>query len=117
MFVIPLILLAMLVGCFGIVTGVIAVVTLIQPSKSTRTMGATSIICVVVATLSLWNIAGTILTDGILPVMCLVPGVVAVVFGRTPQRVLTGHCWKCGYNLTGNVSGVCSECGATVPTS
>ena len=22
-----------------------------------------------------------------------------------------GHCQKCGYNLTGNVSGVCSECG------
>ena len=23
-----------------------------------------------------------------------------------------GHCRKCGYNLTGNVSGKCSECGA-----
>jgi len=23
----------------------------------------------------------------------------------------TGHCLKCGYNLTGNVSGVCPECG------
>jgi hypothetical protein len=22
-----------------------------------------------------------------------------------------GHCQKCGYNLTGNVSGVCPECG------
>jgi hypothetical protein len=26
---------------------------------------------------------------------------------RTPK----GHCQKCGYNLTGNVSGVCPECG------
>lgn len=26
-----------------------------------------------------------------------------------------GHCWKCGYNLTGNISGRCSECGK--PTS
>lgn len=24
-------------------------------------------------------------------------------------------CWKCGYDLTGNVSGVCPECGASVP--
>jgi drug/metabolite transporter (DMT)-like permease len=23
-----------------------------------------------------------------------------------------GHCQKCGYNLTGNVTGVCPECGA-----
>ena len=25
-----------------------------------------------------------------------------------------GHCQSCGYNLTGNVSGVCPECGAAV---
>ncbi len=25
-----------------------------------------------------------------------------------------GHCSNCGYNLTGNVSGVCPECGAPV---
>ena len=24
------------------------------------------------------------------------------------------HCWQCGYNLTGNVSGVCPECGTEV---
>lgn len=27
------------------------------------------------------------------------------------------HCKRCGYDLTGNVSGVCSECGAAVPGS
>ena len=26
-------------------------------------------------------------------------------------RPLPGHCQQCGYNLTGNVTGVCSECG------
>jgi hypothetical protein len=26
-----------------------------------------------------------------------------------------GHCRKCGYNLTGNVSGICPECGTPVP--
>lgn len=24
-----------------------------------------------------------------------------------------GHCRTCGYNLTGNVSGICPECGTT----
>lgn len=26
-------------------------------------------------------------------------------------RIPPGHCQRCGYNLTGNVSGKCSECG------
>ena len=25
------------------------------------------------------------------------------------------HCYVCGYDLTGNVSGVCPECGTHVP--
>ncbi len=27
-----------------------------------------------------------------------------------------GHCDECGYNLTGNKSGVCPECGTTIPS-
>lgn len=30
---------------------------------------------------------------------------------RTPKRALQGFCKRCGYDLTGNVSGVCPECG------
>ncbi len=30
---------------------------------------------------------------------------------RDRRRIPPGHCQKCGYNLTGNVSGVCPECG------
>ena len=30
---------------------------------------------------------------------------------RRLRRPLPGHCRKCGYDLTGNVTGVCSECG------
>ena len=26
-----------------------------------------------------------------------------------------GHCRRCGYDLTGNVSGICPECGTAVP--
>ena len=30
---------------------------------------------------------------------------------RRDRKQPPGHCWKCGYDLTGNVTGVCSECG------
>jgi hypothetical protein len=33
---------------------------------------------------------------------------------RNRHRRLPGHCRSCGYNLTGNLSGICPECG--VPT-
>ena len=32
------------------------------------------------------------------------------------RRIPPGHCKKCGYNLTGNVSGICPECGRVIPT-
>jgi hypothetical protein len=34
---------------------------------------------------------------------------------RTPQDEDTPACEECGYNLTGNISGICPECGMTVP--
>ena len=30
------------------------------------------------------------------------------------RQVLPGYCRKCGYNLTGNVSGICPECGERI---
>lgn len=51
-----------------------------------------------------------------------------VVFGAYPLLILVGfrtrrwrrrrrgQCTKCGYNLTGNTSGVCPECGTAVHT-
>jgi hypothetical protein len=30
------------------------------------------------------------------------------------RRIPHGHCQKCGYNLTGNASGICPECGTTI---
>jgi len=32
-------------------------------------------------------------------------------FRRHARRPLAGHCEQCRYDLTGNVSGVCPECG------
>jgi hypothetical protein len=39
----------------------------------------------------------------------------AIVWCRD-RRPPKGHCCKCGYNLTGNTSGTCPECGELVET-
>jgi hypothetical protein len=49
-----------------------------------------------------------------IPLACL-----AVVTGALPWvdyrfRFAPGHCQNCGYNLTGNVSGRCPECGTPI---
>ncbi|MDM8005534.1 MAG: hypothetical protein QUV05_05210 [Phycisphaerae bacterium] len=38
----------------------------------------------------------------------------ACLWWRDRRRIPLGHCPKCGYNLTGNVSGVCPECGEAI---
>ncbi len=38
----------------------------------------------------------------------------AFLFYRDRRRPGPGHCQSCGYDLTGNVSGVCPECGEKV---
>jgi len=40
-------------------------------------------------------------------------------FGRKEEAppAPSGHCLECGYDLTGNVSGVCPECGKPVPAA
>ena len=35
---------------------------------------------------------------------------------RHRARNAAGRCAKCGFNLTGNISGICPECGTTVKT-
>lgn len=37
-----------------------------------------------------------------------------VLFYRDRRRILPGHCPRCGYDLTGNTSGKCSECGEKI---
>lgn len=54
-----------------------------------------------------------------LVIPCWMPSVALLVasaglWWRDRRRFPAGHCWKCGYNLTGNVSGVCSECGSAI---
>ncbi len=42
--------------------------------------------------------------------ICLIPS----WLHHRRRRIPPGHCQKCGYNLTGNVSGRCPECGTGV---
>jgi len=37
---------------------------------------------------------------------------ICVLFGVYPAAVF--NCWRCGYDLTGNESGVCPECGTRI---
>lgn len=39
----------------------------------------------------------------------------AYLFWSNRRHLPPGHCQRCGYNLTGNVSGTCPECGSAVP--
>jgi hypothetical protein len=39
-----------------------------------------------------------------------IPTIALILHGRL-RRIPPGHCRKCAYDLTGNTSGVCPECG------
>ncbi len=55
------------------------------------------------------------LSGAVVPIwMLLLPAALVTAWlCRTDRRPKTG-CAKCGYNQTGNVSGVCPECGETI---
>jgi hypothetical protein len=39
-----------------------------------------------------------------------------LIFRERPPKILPDYeCRRCGYNLTGNASGICSECGTPIP--
>jgi hypothetical protein len=47
-------------------------------------------------------------------ILFVITAAVAVVSWRRLRARLPGHCRKCDYDLTGNESGVCPECGEKV---
>jgi hypothetical protein len=49
----------------------------------------------------------------IIPISAIALGF-AIYRSRKPAGAKAPHCKRCGYNLTGNQSGVCPECGRTV---
>jgi hypothetical protein len=46
----------------------------------------------------------------LLPVTAIMP----ILLWRRLRKRIPGTCTRCGYNLTGNTSGICPECGTTV---
>jgi hypothetical protein len=44
----------------------------------------------------------------------VISAVAAFFFHRIGKPTAIGHCAKCGYNLKGNTSGVCPECGSPI---
>ena len=59
----------------------------------------------------------------VIPFYCIGTLILGMLIGRLVTRAKwfrahpVGHCQKCGYDLTGNVSGVCSECGNSIRLS
>jgi hypothetical protein len=62
---------------------------------------------------NIWPIALVSWTMLSLPVALLV----GLPFLLRRKRRVPGTCLRCGYSLTGNVSGVCPECGSVVPSA
>lgn len=60
-----------------------------------------------------WNWSAFWNPYGIVAVASLVAFVVLMLITYEPRGV-TGRCYRCGYDLTGNVSGRCPECGEHV---
>lgn len=46
--------------------------------------------------------------------LLLFGSVSAFFYHRLQRRRRAGHCLKCDYNLTGNTSGICPECGERI---
>lgn len=47
--------------------------------------------------------------------MPLVISLIPFCVYRLKYKTQTGHCKQCNYDLTGNESGTCPECGTTIP--
>ena len=56
------------------------------------------------------------LLDGVVAASIMLPGLISAVLVMrvTQPRDKRNHCRSCGYDLTGNVSGNCPECGEPI---
>jgi len=110
----PGLLVASVSIAIGVSLGPWALVALARRTPLSRVLGLISIACIALPTLAITAVEGWPPQEAWVWIgLSIAPGIIAIVFNRTP-RSKPGHCTKCGYNLTGNTSGVCSECGAAV---
>jgi hypothetical protein len=99
-----------LVGC--VFSPVLFVVVRVKPLRKARRIAlCLSVVVVVVLTIVILEAKTTppLYLAFLFSVLCVC--ICLVVARMMPTRVKTGYCKKCGYNLKGNVSGVCPECG------
>ena len=79
--------------------------------------GAVAYVVTVMAFVALKVLGGWLTWDfvdmAILAALSL-PGAVVAVAVIDIRRHALGDCQRCGYDLTGNVSGVCPECGQEI---
>ncbi|MCP4251307.1 MAG: hypothetical protein GY778_30090 [bacterium] len=55
-----------------------------------------------------------VILDATVTVATATPGVLVAVLVATRRKPRPGRCDQCGYDLTGNVSGRCPECGVSL---
>jgi len=113
----PVRLMLLFIAGAGILLGIAALFTLLIPSRISRVLGMTSIGCVFGPMLIAIGIVRRLPDEEAWFYLSLlsVPGALGIIFNGVLHDK-PGHCTTCGYNLTGNVSGKCSECGEQVST-
>ena len=98
-------------------TGTVALIAVMR-SRNSRLLGMTSLACLLVGLSAAFVFKGKSPNSGqaFAFLFCSIPGILGIIYNRKPPMP-PGHCTKCGYNLTGNVSGRCSECGTAIANS
>jgi len=109
----------------GVVVGLAVALTiwLRQAAPLAHVLLGVAVICLAAASMPLRTQPPPI----VLPLLDRLPGIllmigvacIALRIHMRPRRVRPGEgpkCEQCGYDLTGNISGVCPECGSDAPT-
>ena len=100
-----------------VVSSTAALGALISRGRPARMLGVISMACLV-GILALIFVNGVHIDgkDSSVFLLSAITAVLAMVI-KPISRIPRGHCTACGYNLTGNTTGVCPECGGKVPQS
>jgi len=99
----------------GFIVGCYALTTRMRRAVMSLKLGVISVfsVWVAIATDAIFQARFPDLIQLPLVLLYSAPGAIAI-FLKPVLNFPPGHCKKCGYNLTGNTSGVCSECGLKV---
>lgn len=100
----------------GLIIGIAAVRAADRRSRRARLLGAISLALLITPLLAAMAVKRRVYpwSEFARFSVLLIPGAIALIVKPKPL-IPPGHCTTCGYNLTGNVSGKCSECGEPVP--